>query len=149
MSEKAGALQLSPTQYKQLVNVCRAVVRSQQQGGGYAPRRGSIADWYRAEYDVPIWVKPSKQTGGGWWDSMKGIFDRARKSELGKKVIGKAVDAGVGAVSKRVGKEARKRGYGDQYDMYSGMAEGKARGKAKQLMGGGHQCGAGMYPAGY
>ena len=148
MSAKSGALQLSPTQHKQLCKVCMAISCAQS-GSGIAPTPGSLGSWYRDHFDVPIWIKPSAQTGGGKWDSLKAIFDRVRKSDLGKQVIGKAVDVGVGAVKKRAGAEARKRGYGDQFDMYSGMVEGKARGKAKELLGSGHQCGGGMYPAGY
>ena len=50
----------------------------------------------------------------------------------------------VSAVKKKVGAQARKRGLGDQFDALAN----KAGGKAKELIGSGHQCGGGMYPAG-
>ena len=61
---KKGALCLSPTQFKQLVKVCKAIVQSQE-GGGYPPTRGGMDDYFREMYDVPIYIKPSAQTGAG------------------------------------------------------------------------------------
>ena len=99
-ASKKGALNLSPAQYKQLVQLCHAV-SAQQDGGGYGPRAQSMGQWYREMYDVPIWVKDSAQHGAGWWDSMKGIFDRAKKSEAGQQAMGQA---------KRVGKRVAQKG---------------------------------------
>ena len=143
MSAKKGALQLSPTQHKQLCNVCQAISCAQE-GAGLAPTPGDLGSYFRDHFDIPIWVKPSQQTGAGFWDSVKGIFDRVRKSKVGKQVMDRAVDAGVSAVKKKVGAQARKRGLGDQFD----APANKAGGKAKELIGSGHQCGGGMYPAG-
>ena len=169
-ASKKGALNLSPAQYKQLVQLCHAV-SAQQDGGGYGPRAQSMGQWYREMYDVPIWVKDSAQHGAEWWDSMKGIFDRAKKSEAGQQAMGQAkrvgkrvAQKGLTAVKKRARKEATKRGLGSQFDMASGLAEGAIRRRTNSLIdqaGAGH-CGAGhydddddeqdggaMYPGGY
>ena len=149
---KSGALQLSPTQYKQLCKLC-ATICDHQEGGGYPPPAG-VDGLFDDAFDIPIWVKPGSlngQTGAGFWSSLKSLFDKAKSNPAARAAMQSLAKKGIARATGAIDKQVQKRGYGDNamYQMGKTVAANKAQGVAQNMLGGGHQCGSGMYPAGY